>query len=54
MDQNTGCVYRVIVNKAALVKTFTSCHMAMTRTAILNYVIIRQKSLSLAKKVTVN
>ncbi|XP_052285833.1 protein pigeon-like isoform X10 [Dreissena polymorpha] len=50
VDRLTGCVYSVSVNMAKLIQTFTNCHMPLTRAALLNYVIIKQKNFTLTKQ----
>jgi len=51
LESTTSRVYKVKVNTESLVKIFACCYMPITRVALLNYTLIKLKSLPVTIKV---
>ncbi|XP_045167319.2 protein pigeon-like isoform X2 [Mercenaria mercenaria] len=50
LERTTGAMYRIHLNMASLIHTFTHCYMPMTRSALLHYVILRHRDFILLKQ----
>ncbi|KAL4225882.1 hypothetical protein ACF0H5_013870 [Mactra antiquata] len=50
LERNSGDIYKIHINLYNLIQAFTHCHMSMTRTALLHYVILRVRDITLLKQ----